>query len=190
MFKKLAAPFLVLTLAAAFNACSSDSGSSGGTGGKTGTGGAGTGGAGTGGAGTGGAGTGGAGTGGAGTGGAAVDAGSGGAAVDAPPDVPAGGDTAADTGGEAGGADFCATYVAGSNMVAGISAATFCEKYATTCTFMGAMHYTSMAECMTSYGGTATANQSCRAGHLCNAAATGMTTTPHCQHAAGHVACM
>src|SRR5216684_1640993 len=101
MFKKLAVPFLVLTLTAAFNACSSDSNNNGGTGGKSGTGGAGTGGAGTGGAGT------------------------GGAAADGPADSPA------DNG---GGGNICAAYVAGSGMLAGISAMEFCMKYDTVCT--------------------------------------------------------
>ncbi|HXI60490.1 MAG TPA: hypothetical protein VNO55_30725, partial [Polyangia bacterium] len=178
MFKKLVIPFLALSITA-LGACSSSSSSSdGGSGGKSGTGGAGTGGAGTGGAGTGGAGTGGAGTGGAGTGGA----GTGGTVVDAPADMSTmetatetATETAHETGAETA-ANICAAYT-GNGMLAGISASDFCKEYATSCTFTGAMHYSSMGDCMTSYGGTSTTNQTCRAGHLCNAVAAGGTTT-------------
>src|SRR5260370_35936286 len=183
MFKKLAVPFLVLTLGAAFNACSSDSNNNGGTGGKSGTGGAGTGGAGTGGAGSGGAGTGGAGTGGAGTGGAGtggtvMDAGTGGSAADAPADI------SGDTGGDTGGGNICAAYVAGSGMLAGISAMDFCKEYSTVCTFGGAMRYTNMGDCVSKYDAASTSVKTCRAGHLCNAAMAGGATT-HCPHATG-----
>jgi hypothetical protein len=187
MFKKLVIPFLALSITA-LGACSSDSTPASGTGGKSGSGGA----SGTGGAGTGGAGTGGAGTGGAGTGGAV---GTGGTVVDAPADMSTmetatetATETAHETGAETA-ANICAAYT-GNGMLAGISASDFCKEYATSCTFTGAMHYSSMGDCMTSYGGTSTTNQTCRAGHLCNAVAAGGTTTQHCDHAAGHVACM
>jgi hypothetical protein len=183
MFKKLAIPFLSLTLVA-LGACSSNS-SSGGTGG------AGTGGAGTGGAtGTGGAGTG---TGGTGTGGTAT--GTGGEATDAPVDMSTtetgtdtGTDTGADTMTEAGGdttaGDICEAYVAGSGMLAGISAADFCMKYSTVCTFGGSMRFANMGACVTSYDAAATSAKTCRAGHLCNAAMAGGATV-HCPHAMG-----
>ena len=163
MFKKLAVPFLVLTLGAAFNACSSDSNNNGGTGGKSGTGGAGTGGA---------------GTGGAGTGGTVTDAGTGGSAADAPADI------SGDTGGDGGG-DICAAYnmATANSMLPGVSATDFCKKYETVCTYGGAMRYTNMGDCVSKYDAAAAGVKSCRAAHLCNAVVAGAAT--HCPHATG-----
>ncbi|HEX3697156.1 MAG TPA: hypothetical protein VH374_17405 [Polyangia bacterium] len=190
MFKKLAIPFLTLTLVS-FGACSSNN--SGG-----GTGGAGTGGAGTGGAtGTGGAGTG---TGGTGTGGTAT--GTGGEATDAPVDMSTtetGTDTGADTMTEAGGdtapktaAQLCTTNPMLTAATPAFSAADFCNIYWATCNHT-TTGYTTEAECVTSYT-TAMANAtngSCRSYHLCNAAVydSGNAVT-HCGHARGESICM
>ncbi|HXI40151.1 MAG TPA: hypothetical protein VNH83_09235 [Bryobacteraceae bacterium] len=151
-----------------------------GTGGS-GTGGAGTGGVGTGGAGTGGAGTGGAGTGGAGTGGMGTGgAGTGGQAMDAPPEV------SMDVPPEAK-PDICASYTAGSGSLPNVSTQDFCEKYAVVCTFGGASRYSSQADCFTKYAAATETGRTCRAGHLCNAAAAGAAI--HCPHATGLAVC-
>jgi hypothetical protein len=154
---------------------------------SAGTGGAGTGDTGTGGAGTGGAATGGAGTGGAGTGATTDGGGTGGAATDGPADV------SSETAGETGGGDICAAFIPGTiptiTALPGISASDFCDKYATLCTFAAdGQSYSSMGDCMTSYGGTSTTNQSCRAAYLCRKKAT--SNNPFdCPAAAGHAIC-
>ncbi len=84
-------------------------------------------------------------------------------------------------------ADICASYVAGSGMLAGVSAAAFCDEYETVCHFGGA-GYATKAACITSYGGAAAVGQTCRAGHLCNAKAPGGAAT-HCPHATGAAVC-
>jgi hypothetical protein len=205
MIKKLAVPLLVFGLA--FGACGDDDkkgsggaggsagsggstggsgGSTGGSGGSTGGSGGATGGSGgaTGGSGgAGGAKDGGAGAGG--TGGAADAAGGAGGAAD-------GGGTMSDAPGAEAAAAFCAGYVAGSGMLAGKSAMDFCMHFETVCGFT-ADTYANMGACITGYGGTADANKTCRAGHLCNAEAQAAGSDGrknHCNHAAGHVACM
>src|ERR1700733_9950193 len=132
MFKKLAIPFLTLTIAA-LGACSSSSSTTD--------------------AGSGGAGTGGAGTGGAGTGGAATDG-----SVDMSTTETAaetGTETGAETMSEAGGGtttgDICASGYPNATMKLTVAAADFCAKYATVCTFGGSMRYTDLTDCMTKY---------------------------------------
>jgi hypothetical protein len=207
MMRSLAVATLALSLIAFGGACDDEDdggtggrGGSGGAGGSAGRGGSGgTGGAtgGTGGAtgGTGGAtgGTGGAtgGTGGAtgGTGGSTGGTGGGGDAADMA-SMEGGAETGAEAGGETGAANICSTYVAGSGALANISAADFCAEYMATCTY-SAGTYADLADCMTKYGGTAMANKTCRAGHLCNAkAAMGASRTTHCGHSAGMAPCM
>jgi hypothetical protein len=78
---------------------------------------------------------------------------------------------------------FCQNYVAGSGMLAGKSASEFCTYYASVCTYGAADRYASMADCMTKYAGATTSAQTCRAGHLCNAAAG--SPAIHCVHATG-----
>jgi hypothetical protein len=178
MMKKLVVPFLALGVALGYGCSSSttkklDSGAGGSNGGSGGSGGTGGGGAG----GTGGTGGGGAGgTGGRDSGAGGTGGGGAGGADAAPGDRPAG---------------ICMAYTPGSGTLPGVAAADFCMQFMTTCTFTGAMRYTSLQDCMTKYAMTAMTNsgmtrQACRAGHLCNAVTmAGAAQMMHCDHAAG-----
>jgi hypothetical protein len=191
MTKKLVVPVLALGLAL-FGGCgSSSSSNTGGSGGATGGSGGSTGGSGgsTGGSGgsTGGAGgsaTGGAGGSTGGAGGSATDGGTAdGSAVDGSAVDGSASDATAGDGGTA--AAFCTGYVAGSGMLMNKAAADFCMEYSTVCGFGTDMRYTNMGDCVTKYGGASASIQTCRAGHLCNAAASDAAKTTHCPHATG-----
>ena len=199
---KLAVPFLVLGVAlfnCGGNGDKKDTGAGGSGGTIGGAGGGGTGGGGTGG-GTGGrGGTGGGGTGGGGAGGGGAGGGGTGGTTDggtAGRDGGGGTGGGGTGGGGAGGAGDGGAAVNWANCMNGnwpmIAAMDFCTQYGTTCTFSAtAPSYTSMADCVAKYT-AATAGQSCRAGHLCNAfKSTAMADkTLHCGHSTGTGPCM
>lgn len=151
--------------------------------GGPGTGGSGSGGSGTGGSGSGGSGSGGSGTGGTGSGGS----GSGGQAMDAPPDNPPDTPPSNDGSADTTKADICAAYMAGSGSLPNVSTEDFCSKYKTVCTFGGASRYSDEADCFAKYTAATAAGKTCRAGHLCNAAAA--SPAIHCPHATGLAVC-
>src|SRR5438067_10924898 len=136
------------------------------TGGSSGSGGSGTGG--TGGASS----TGGAsGTGGAGSGGSGGSGGSlGGGANDA--SVGSGGDASTSSDGSAGGGAASPANWPGCGVpvMTGYTPAEFCLVYSKTCGFGAAMHWATLAECMTGFKGGSSDADGCKAGHLWRAA--------------------
>jgi hypothetical protein len=118
-------------------------------------------------------GTGGGATGGGGSGPLAGSGGggSGGTTKDAGPDVSSGG---ADSG-SAAAWPGCLEPV-----FSGVMPMDFCTVYGKVCTFTGAMHYTSMADCMTKFHGMSSDGDACKSGHLCRASMMSSMMTADC----------
>lgn len=79
-------------------------------------------------------------------------------------------------GGSAGGSDAAAGDTSAAlwpgcfePVMAGVTPEMFCSVYAKACGFMGANHYSSMADCMGTFHGLSNDGDACKAGHLCRA---------------------